>query len=103
MHIDRHEYPMVTIIWQFSVECFLPKRGLMHSRNFFFFFLNDRAPTEIYPLPPPAALPISGETAVSPTAETRTAKYWAPVRRIEGAYGARTLMCSCPPMAAYGE
>src|SRR5256885_6413154 len=32
---------------------------------FFFFFLNDPAPTEIYPLPLHDALPISGEDAPS--------------------------------------
>lgn len=28
-------------------------------------------------------------------------KYWPPVRRIDGAYGDRNLVCSCPPAAAY--
>jgi len=28
-------------------------------------------------------------------------KYWAPVRRIDGAYGDRNLVCSCPPPQAY--
>ena len=28
-------------------------------------------------------------------------KYWAPVRRIDGAYGDRNLVCSCPPPEAY--
>ena len=30
-------------------------------------------------------------------------KYWPPVRRIEGAYGDRNLVCSCPPVQAYGS
>ncbi|GLZ79200.1 glycine dehydrogenase (decarboxylating) [Actinorhabdospora filicis] len=30
-------------------------------------------------------------------------KYWAPVRRIDGAYGDRNLACSCPPPEAFGE
>ena len=29
------------------------------------------------------------------------AKYWPPVRRIDGAYGDRNLVCSCPPVADY--
>ena len=27
------------------------------------------------------------------------AKYWPPVRRIDGAYGDRNLVCACPPLA----
>ncbi len=32
-----------------------------------------------------------------PAGVVRTAKYWTPVRRIDGAYGDRNLVCSCPP------
>jgi glycine cleavage system P protein (glycine dehydrogenase) len=32
-----------------------------------------------------------------------TAKYWPPVRRIDGAYGDRNLVCSCPSPAAYED
>ncbi|MDT7648121.1 MAG: glycine dehydrogenase, partial [Pseudonocardiales bacterium] len=28
-------------------------------------------------------------------------KVWPPVRRIDGAYGDRNLVCSCPPLDAY--
>jgi glycine dehydrogenase len=28
-------------------------------------------------------------------------KYWSPVRRIDGAYGDRNLVCSCPPPEAF--
>jgi glycine dehydrogenase len=28
-------------------------------------------------------------------------KYWSPVRRIDGAYGDRNLVCSCPPPSAF--
>ena len=38
---------------------------------------------------------------VSRPASTRAAKYWPPVRRIDGAYGDRHLVCSCPPPDAY--
>jgi len=31
----------------------------------------------------------------------RRAKYWPPVRRIDGAYGDRNLVCACPPVAEY--
>jgi glycine dehydrogenase len=47
--------------------------------------------------------PYDRQTAVFPTGEARSDKYWPPVRRIEGAYGDRNLMCSCPPVAAYGD
>ena len=30
-------------------------------------------------------------------------KYWPPVSRIDGAFGDRNLMCSCPPLSAYAE
>jgi glycine dehydrogenase len=39
--------------------------------------------------------------AVFPLESVRAAKYWPPVRRIDGAYGDRNLVCSCPPMEAY--
>jgi len=31
------------------------------------------------------------------------AKYWPPVARVDNAYGDRNVVCSCPPMGAYGE
>ncbi len=38
-------------------------------------------------------------TAVFPAGPRRPAdKYWPPVRRIDGAYGDRNLVCSCPPI-----
>ena len=30
-------------------------------------------------------------------------KYWPPVRRIDGAYGDRNLVCTCPPIEAYDQ
>lgn len=30
-------------------------------------------------------------------------KYWPPVTRIDGAYGDRNVVCSCPPIEAYAE
>ena len=36
-------------------------------------------------------------------ASPRAAKYWPPVRRIDGAYGDRNLVCSCPPLEAYED
>ena len=35
-------------------------------------------------------------TAVYPPGVQASAKYWPPVRRIDGAYGDRNLMCACP-------
>ncbi len=44
--------------------------------------------------------PYSRRVAAYPTGET-AAKYWPPVRRIDGAYGDRNLMCACPPPDEY--
>ena len=40
--------------------------------------------------------PYSREQACFPRGAHRRDKYWAPVNRIDNAYGDRTLMCSCP-------
>jgi len=47
--------------------------------------------------------PYSREVAVYPDTnpERIAAKYWPPVRRIDGAWGDRNLTCSCPPIDAY--
>jgi len=45
--------------------------------------------------------PYTREEAAYPVAQLRDAKYWVPVRRIDGGYGDRNLMCSCPPLSAY--
>ncbi|HWE57992.1 MAG TPA: aminomethyl-transferring glycine dehydrogenase [Acidimicrobiales bacterium] len=39
--------------------------------------------------------------AAYPLESSGAAKYWPPVRRIDGAYGDRNLVCSCPPVADY--
>ncbi|MCU1593216.1 MAG: glycine dehydrogenase [Frankiales bacterium] len=43
-------------------------------------------------------LPYDRHLAAFPEGVSRTSKYWPPVRRIDGAYGDRNLVCSCPPM-----
>jgi glycine cleavage system P protein (glycine dehydrogenase) len=45
--------------------------------------------------------PYPRELAGYPLPSVRHGKYWPPVRRIDGAYGDRNLMCACPPVAAY--
>jgi glycine dehydrogenase len=45
--------------------------------------------------------PYSRSEAVYPDGVDPAAKYWAPVRRIDGAYGDRHLVCACPPVAEY--
>jgi len=45
--------------------------------------------------------PYTRAEAVYPAGVDPASKYWAPVRRIDGAYGDRNLMCSCPPVADY--
>ncbi|MCW2668896.1 MAG: hypothetical protein JWO27_793 [Frankiales bacterium] len=44
------------------------------------------------------ALPYERERAAFPAGVVRSSKYWPPVRRIDGAYGDRNLVCSCPPI-----
>ncbi len=39
--------------------------------------------------------------AVFPAGVDPASKYWPPVRRIDGAFGDRNLVCSCPPVAEY--
>jgi glycine dehydrogenase len=46
-------------------------------------------------------LPYSRQTAAYPAGVTAHAKYWPPVRRIDGAYGDRNLVCSCPDVGSY--
>jgi glycine dehydrogenase len=56
--------------------------------------------------------PYSREKAAYPFAEgldpvTKTmrvrSKYWAPVRRVDNAFGDRNLVCSCPPPEAFAS
>jgi glycine dehydrogenase len=47
--------------------------------------------------------PYERELAAFPGSVNRAGKYWPPVRRIDGAYGDRNLVCSCPPVAAYED
>ena len=42
--------------------------------------------------------PYSREEACYPVQTLWQAKYWPPVRRIDGPYGDRHLMCTCPPI-----
>ncbi len=46
--------------------------------------------------------PYTREQAVYPPVRSLVRnKYWAPVRRIDQAYGDRNLVCSCPPVEAF--
>ena len=47
--------------------------------------------------------PYSRELAAFPPGVVRASKYWPPVRRIDGAYGDRNLVCSCPSPQAYEQ
>jgi len=38
-----------------------------------------------------------------PDGVSRTGKYWPPVRRIDGAFGDRNLVCACPAPEAYQD
>ncbi|MGW7367530.1 aminomethyl-transferring glycine dehydrogenase [Streptomyces sp. NPDC054841] len=41
------------------------------------------------------------QEAVFPAGVQAAEKYWPPVRRIDGAFGDRNLVCSCPPLDEY--
>jgi glycine dehydrogenase len=43
----------------------------------------------------------SRELAAFPSGVDASSKYWPPVRRIDGAFGDRHLVCACPPVDAY--
>ncbi|MET7766160.1 aminomethyl-transferring glycine dehydrogenase [Streptomyces sp. NPDC005393] len=45
--------------------------------------------------------PYTREEAVFPAGVVAADKYWPPVRRIDGAFGDRNLVCSCPPLESY--
>jgi glycine dehydrogenase len=45
--------------------------------------------------------PYTREQAAYPLGREFRPKVWPPVRRIDGAYGDRNLVCSCPPVEAY--
>ncbi|MFI9785304.1 aminomethyl-transferring glycine dehydrogenase [Kitasatospora sp. NPDC051984] len=47
------------------------------------------------------AHPYTREEAVFPAGVNPADKYWPAVRRIDGAYGDRNLVCSCPPLDEY--
>ncbi|MFD3747420.1 aminomethyl-transferring glycine dehydrogenase [Nocardia sp. NPDC058633] len=46
-------------------------------------------------------LPYPRHLAAYPVASLRGAKYWPPVRRIDGVHGDRNLVCSCPAPEAF--
>jgi glycine dehydrogenase len=43
------------------------------------------------------------EQAAYPVASLRAAKFWPSVKRVDNAGGDRQLVCTCPPMEAYGD
>ncbi|MFD0818859.1 glycine dehydrogenase (aminomethyl-transferring), partial [Micromonospora zhanjiangensis] len=45
--------------------------------------------------------PYPRSVAAYPGRVDRMAKYWPPVRRVDGAYGDRNLVCACPPPEAF--
>jgi glycine dehydrogenase len=47
--------------------------------------------------------PYDRHTAAFPPGVDRLSKYWPPVRRIDGAFGDRNLVCACPPPEAFAE
>ena len=47
--------------------------------------------------------PYTREQAAYPLGQGFRPKVWPPVRRIDGAYGDRNLVCSCPPVEAFAQ
>nr|WP_185804294.1 aminomethyl-transferring glycine dehydrogenase [Pontibrevibacter nitratireducens] len=47
--------------------------------------------------------PYTREAACFPAGAFRVDKYWAPVNRVDNAWGDRNLVCSCPPLEDYME
>jgi glycine dehydrogenase len=45
--------------------------------------------------------PYTREQACFPAGSFKVDKYWAPVNRVDNAYGDKNLICSCPPMDEY--
>ena len=45
--------------------------------------------------------PYSRSKAAFPTAATHSHKIWPAVARVDGAYGDRNLICTCPPVEAF--
>ncbi|MES4905364.1 MULTISPECIES: aminomethyl-transferring glycine dehydrogenase [unclassified Streptomyces] len=45
--------------------------------------------------------PYTRAEAAFPAGVSPADKYWPPVRRIDGAFGDRNLVCSCPPVESY--
>ena len=47
--------------------------------------------------------PYGREQACYPPGAFRVDKYWAPVNRVDNAWGDRNLVCTCPPVESYAE
>jgi glycine dehydrogenase len=47
--------------------------------------------------------PYDRQRAAFPPGVSPLDKYWSPVRRIDGAYGDRHLVCACPPPEAFAD
>ena len=45
--------------------------------------------------------PYSRELGAYPVESLRDNKFWPPVRRVDGAYGDRNLVCACPPISDF--
>lgn len=45
----------------------------------------------------------SRQKAAFPLLYVMSNKYWAPVARVDNAYGDRNLMCTCPPIESFAE
>ncbi len=45
--------------------------------------------------------PYTRRQAVYPLEGMEIGKYWSPVRRVDGAFGDRNLVCACPPVEAF--
>jgi glycine dehydrogenase len=91
--IDRFCTAMLAI----AAEAAAIERGEMDREN------NPlkRAPHTVEDLVGDWDRPYSREQACYPPGAFRVDKYWAPVNRVDNAWGDRNLVCSCPPVESY--
>ncbi len=93
--LDRFCTAMLAI----AAEAAAIERGEMDAEN------NPlkRAPHTVEDLVGEWDRPYSREQACYPPGAFRVDKYWAPVNRVDNAWGDRNLMCSCPPIESYAQ
>ncbi len=94
--LDRFIEAMISIRKEISN---IETLGLDHSNN----LLHNAPHTAACLIADNWEFPYSRKEAAYPAAYLQSSKYFAPVRRVDNAYGDRNLVCSCLPIEAYLE